>query len=52
MTNSARNDLVKGLRRKVVVRKKGNKKFGKPSFGYSGKYGQGYDGCGCHTHKD
>lgn len=41
-----RNDRVDGLKGKVKV-KNGERKV---VFQYDGKYGQGYDGCGTHTH--
>lgn len=41
-----RNDRVDGLKGKVVVEKEKKK----VTFIYDGKYGQGYDGCGTHTH--
>lgn len=50
-----RNDVITGLKRKIVIGKKSNgvsTKSGEMRFSYNGKYGQGYDGCGCHTHKD
>lgn len=51
---TARNDLINGLKRKIVISKKDNNtaKISSTAFSYNGKYGQGYDGCGCHTHKD
>lgn len=42
-----RNDRVDGLRGKIYF--KGKQK--KVVLKFSGKYGQGYDGCGTHTHK-
>ena len=42
-----RNDRVDGLKAKVAI-KNGKKKV---VLTYAGKYGQGYDGCGTHTHK-
>lgn len=45
--NVNRNDKVDGLKAKVTI-KEGKKKI---SLSYDGKYGQGYDGCGTHTHK-
>ncbi len=42
-----RNDRVDGLKAKVSTTGK-NKKI---KLSYAGKYGQGYDGCGTHTHK-
>lgn len=46
-TSGARNDRVDGLKAAVTV------KNGKKTtvLSYTGKYGQGYDGCGTHTHK-
>ena len=44
-----RNDRVNGLKGKVLVDKNGNKKV---VMSYDGKYGQGYDVCGTHTHDD
>lgn len=41
-----RNDRVDGL--KGVVKFENGKKM--TEFVYDGKYGQGYDGCGTHTH--
>ena len=43
-----RNDQVEGLKAKVTVN---NKNTVKVKLNYEGKYGQGYDGCGTHTHK-
>ena len=43
---TCRNDRVNGLRGKVKV-VNGKKKC---AFQYDGKYSQGYDGCGSHTH--
>ena len=43
---TCRNDRVDGLKGKVKVID-GKKKI---TFQYDGKYGQGYDGCGSHTH--
>ena len=45
--NDLRNDKVEGLKAAVTV-KAGKKKI---TLSYAGKYGQGYDGCGTHTHK-
>ncbi len=42
-----RNDRVTGLKAKVSV-SNGTKKV---VLSYTGKYGQGYDGCGTHTHQ-
>lgn len=41
-----RNDRVDGLKGKVSIQRD-RKKI---TFGYDGKYSQGYDGCGTHTH--
>lgn len=41
-----RNDRVDGLKGRVQMRN-GKKEI---TFSYDGKYGQGYDGCGTHTH--
>ena len=41
-----KNDRVSGLKAKVTC-KSGSKKT---VLTYAGKYGQGYDGCGTHTH--
>lgn len=46
VTKQKRNDRVDGLKGKVTF--DGTKKI---SLEYAGKYGQGYDGCGTHTHK-
>lgn len=46
-TAPLRNDRVDGLKAKVSFM--GNHK--KATISYTGKYGQGYDGCGTHTHK-
>lgn len=43
---TCRNDRVDGLKGKVKV-VDGKKKI---IFQYDGKYSQGYDGCGSHTH--
>lgn len=43
-----RNDRVDGLKASVSI-KNGLKKC--VILKYAGKYGQGYDGCGAHTHK-
>ena len=43
-----RNDKVQGLKSKVFLDKEGAKKI---SQHFTGKYGQGYDGCGTHTHQ-
>lgn len=43
-----RNDQVNGLKTKVIVEKDGGKKT---ILRFAGKYGQGYDGCGTHTHQ-
>jgi hypothetical protein len=43
-----KNDRVDGLKAKVSLTADGKKKT---SVSYTGKYGQGYDGCGTHTHK-
>lgn len=48
VSNVKRNDRVDGLKAKVSVSKDGKKKT---VLSYVGKYGQGYDGCGTHTHK-
>jgi hypothetical protein len=45
----ARNDRVDGLKAEVSVDTK--KKTKKSVLKFTGKYGQGYDGCGTHTHK-
>ena len=42
-----RNDRVDGLKAKISTTKKEKK----VKLSYTGKYGQGYDGCGTHTHK-
>ncbi len=42
-----RNDRVDGLKAKVAT----NGKKNRIKLSYTGKYGQGYDGCGTHTHK-
>lgn len=52
MKNCVKNDIVRGLKRKITIDKKEKGNYGKMSFSYNGKYGQGYDGCGSHTHKD
>ena len=41
-----RNDRVDGLKCEVKI-EDGKKEV---KFVYDGKYGQGYDGCGTHTH--
>ena len=46
--NTVRNDRVDGLSAKVQV--KDDKEL-KVSLKFEGKFGQGYDGCGTHTHK-
>ena len=43
-----RNDRVDGLKASVSI-KNGLQKC--VILKYAGKYGQGYDGCGAHTHK-
>lgn len=43
-----RNDYVNGLKTKVTVDNNANKKT---VLRFTGKYGQGYDGCGTHTHQ-
>lgn len=43
-----RNDRVEGLKAKVEITPTGKKKT---VLSFTGKYGQGYDGCGTHTHK-
>jgi len=43
-----RNDRVDGLKTKVTIGKTGKVKR---VLKFNGKYGQGYDGCGVHTHK-
>ena len=47
-TAPMRNDRVDGLKAKVSNTTRKNKKV---KLSYTGKYGQGYDGCGTHTHK-
>jgi len=48
-----RNDIVKGLKLKVQLPTQAQEsKKAKITFKYEGKYGQGYDGCGSHTHDD
>ncbi len=42
-----RNDRVDGLSAKIAL----NNNQKKVTLSYAGKYGQGYDGCGTHTHK-
>lgn len=44
----ARNDKVDGLSAKVGL---GKDKQVKIKLQFDGKFGQGYDGCGTHTHK-
>lgn len=46
--NEMRNDRVDGLKAKVTITAEGKKNT---TLSYAGKYGQGYDGCGTHTHK-
>ena len=43
-----RNDRVDGLKANVSIE---SGKEIKVALQYEGKYGQGYDGCGTHTHK-
>lgn len=46
-----RNDILKDL--KVKVSLSGKSKGGRRvSVSYDGKYTNGYDGCGSHTHDD
>lgn len=42
-----RNDRVDGLKANISLAN-GKKKI---TLSFAGKYGQGYDGCGTHTHK-
>lgn len=46
-----RNDILKDLKVKVSLLSK-SKKDRKVSVSYDGKYTNGYDGCGSHTHDD
>lgn len=46
--NEIRNDHVDGLKAKVSITADGKKNT---TLTFAGKYGQGYDGCGTHTHK-
>jgi hypothetical protein len=48
VSESARNDKVEGLKGKVTIDSKGRKKI---VMTHEGKFGQGYDGCGTHTHQ-
>ena len=43
-----RNDMVEGLTANASIE---SSKDIKVSLQYEGKYGQGYDGCGTHTHQ-
>lgn len=45
---NVRNDNVEGLKASVSVDDSKNINV---CLQYSGKFGQGYDGCGTHTHK-
>lgn len=47
-SNVVRNDRVDGLKATVSITPTGKKNI---VLAYAGKYGQGYDGCGTHTHK-
>lgn len=47
-SNVVRNDRVDGLKAQVSITATGKKNT---VLAYTGKYGQGYDGCGTHTHK-
>jgi len=47
-----RNDIIKGLKLKVQLPSSSNANKQKIAYQYAGKYGQGYDGCGSHTHDD
>ena len=46
-TSGLRNDRVDGLTATVSL----NNSKKTTVLTYTGKYGQGYDGCGTHTHK-
>lgn len=46
-----RNDILKDLKVKVCLLSK-SKNDRKVSVSYDGKYTNGYDGCGSHTHDD
>lgn len=41
------NDRINGLKGKISI-KEGKKTV---KFIYDGRFGQGYDGCGTHTHQ-
>jgi len=46
-----RNDILKDLKVKVSLLSQ-SKKERKVAVSYDGKYTNGYDGCGSHTHDD
>jgi len=46
--NCSANDRVDGLSAKVTM---GSDKKIQVKLRFDGKFGQGYDGCGTHTHK-
>lgn len=52
-SGKVRNDIIKGLKLNIQLPSVGqNAKKAKITYKYEGKYGQGYDGCGSHTHDD